>query len=290
MIVDCHAHIVSDDLERYPPAPLSGRVRAGDLDDPITAERLLELMDAAGVERAVLVQRAHVYGFDNAYVADAAERYPERLRAVCAIDAENPSSARQIRHWVTERGAIGIRLTEPYRGADTSWFASEHALAAWEMAAELGVPVRLHFYRWNRAACLPAVAHLVRRFPQTTVVIDHLSNLSAEEGPPDYGLDAPLRSLAASPNLFLLFSTINLANLAEARAPAAPVITHLVRTFGAHRIMWGSDIGQSKGTYAQMLGSADAAVAALADDERRQLLADTGRAVYGDGSLVRRGE
>jgi predicted TIM-barrel fold metal-dependent hydrolase len=68
------------------------------------------------------------------------------------------------------------------------------------------------------------------------------------------------------------------------------VITHLVRTFGAHRIMWGSDIGQSKGTYPQMLGSADAAVAALADDERRQLLADTGRAVYGDGSLVRRGE
>jgi L-fuconolactonase len=281
MKFDAHAHIVSTDTARYPSAPLSGRVRDGDLDDPITAERLLGLLDANDVERAVVVQRAHIYGYDNAYVVDAAERYPDRLRAVCAIDAQSPDGPRQVRYWVGERGAIGIRLTEPYRGADTSWFDSPAALATWESAAELGVPVRLHFFRWNRAACLPAVAPLLGRFPQTTVVIDHLSNLSAEAGPPDYGLDAPLAALMPHPNLHLLVSTINLARLDAEQVPAAPAIEHIVRAFGAARVMWGSDVGQSKPGYAQMCALADAAVASLTAEERRQVLHDTGRTVYG---------
>jgi L-fuconolactonase len=281
VIFDAHAHIISADIARYPPAPLGGSVRPGDLDDPVTAECLLQWLDENGVERAIIVQRAHVYGYDNAYVVDSAARYPDRLRAVCAIDAQAADAPAQIRHWVGERGAIGIRLTEPYKGADTSWFGSQRALRAWETAAEIGIPVRLHFYRWNRAQCLPAVVPLLRRFPQTAVVVDHLSNLSAEAGPPDYGLDAPLAALTDYPNLFLLFSTINLARLASTGAAAAPVIEHIVRMFGTRRIMWGSDIGQSQGSYAQMRALAEGAVEALSPDERRQVLHATGRAVYG---------
>jgi predicted TIM-barrel fold metal-dependent hydrolase len=285
--IDCHAHIVSDDADRYPVAPLGGTVRAGDLDDPITAERLIEMLDANGVDRAIVVQRAYVYGYDNAYVVDAAAQYPDRLRAVCAIDAEAKDAPERIRHWVAERGAIGIRLTEPYRGADTSWFDSPHAQDAWATAAELGIPVRLHFFRWNRAACLPAVVPLLQRFPNTKVVIDHLSNLSnlsnlsAEEGPPDYGLDASLAALVPYANLSLLLSTINLARLAADGAPSAPVLERLVAAFGAERILWGSDIGQSQRSYAQMCALAEAAVATLAENDRRLVLGGTGHAIYG---------
>lgn len=278
--LDCHAHVVSDDTGRYPIAPLSGTVRAGDLEDPVTAERLLALLDANDVERAVIVQRAHVYGYDNSYVVDAAARYPDRLRAVCAIDAQAAEAPQLIRHWIGERGAIGIRLTEPHRGADTSWFDSPNALTAWETAAELGIPLRLHFFRWNRSACLPALVPLLRRFPQTAVIIDHLSNLSVEEGPPHFGLDAPLAALREFPNLYLLLSTINLARLATEGVPSAPVIEHLVDAFGARRIMWGSDIGQSKGTYAEMRALADAAVATLSASEREGLLRATASEVY----------
>jgi predicted TIM-barrel fold metal-dependent hydrolase len=141
--------------------------------------------------------------------------------------------------------------------------------------------VRLHLFRWNRLTCLPAVEELLLRFPRTTVVIDHLSNLAAEEGPPDYGLDPPLRALIRLPNLFLLFSTINLGRLAARNVQSAPVIEHLVDAFGAHRIMWGSDIGQSKGSYGEMRALAEAAVAALGTAERERLLHGTGQAVYG---------
>ncbi len=279
MIFDAHAHIVSDDAARYPPNPLSGSVRPGDLDDPVTVERLIELLDAHDVERALVVQRAHIYGFDNRYVVDAAERHPERVRAMCAIDARDPNAPQHIRHWVG-RGALGIRLTEPFRGADTSWFDGKEALAAWETAAELGISVRLHLYRWNRARCLPAIAAVVARFPETVVVIDHLSNLAGEEGAPEYGVDAPLRALVPFPKLFLLFSTINLASLAKHAAPADAVLEHVVATFGADRVMWGSDIGQSKGTYAEMVALASAAVASLQADDRRRVLYEAGKTVY----------
>jgi predicted TIM-barrel fold metal-dependent hydrolase len=281
MIFDAHAHIVSDDAARYPPNPLSGTVRPGDLDDPNTAERLVRLLDENGVERALLVQRAHIYGYDNSYVVDAAARYPDRFRAMCAIDALDSRAPERIRHWVQERGAIGIRFSEPHRGADTSWFDSATALTAWETAAQLGISVRLHLYRWNRAVCLPAIAALLERFPQTTVVLDHISNFGAEEGPPDYGLDPPLRALVRFPNLLLLLSTINLGNLAARNLPADRVIEHLVTVFGARRVLWGSDIGQSKGIYAEMVALATAAAAALGDDDQRQLLYGTGKAVYG---------
>jgi predicted TIM-barrel fold metal-dependent hydrolase len=278
--IDCHAHILSADTDRYPVAPLGGTVRAGDLDDPITAERLIEMLDANGVERALVVQRAYVYGYDNAYACDAAAQFPDRLRAVCAIDAQAKDAPERIRYWVAERGAIGIRLTEPYRGADTSWIDSPRARDAWATAADLGIPVRLHFFRWNRAACLPAVAPMLQRFPNTKVVIDHLSNLSAEEGPPDYGLDAPLAALVPYANLSLLLSTINLARLAAEGAPSAPVLARLVAAFGAERLLWGSDIGQSQGSYPRMCALADAAVATLAENDRRLVLGGTGHAVY----------
>lgn len=280
MTIDCHAHIFSGDTSRYPVAPLGGTLREGELDDPVTAERLIEMLDANGVERAVVVQRAYIYGYDNSYVVAAAARYPDRLRAVCAIDPQADDAPATIRHWVGERGAIGIRFTEPFRGADTSWLDSPQALAAWQAATELDIPVRLHFFRWNREAGLPVVRDLLERFPRTRIVIDHLSNLPAEQGPPDYGLDALLAALIPYANLSLLLSTINLGRLATDGNASAPVVERLVDAFGADRIMWGSDIGQSRGTYEEMRALADAAVATLPESDRRLVLDGTGHAIY----------
>jgi len=285
--IDCHAHVYSADTERFPVAPLGGTLREGELDDPVTAEKLIDMLDANGVEHAIVVQRAYIYGYDNSYVVDAAAQFPERLSAVCAIDSEADDAPHAIRHWVATRGAVGIRLTEPYRGADTSWLESPRALAAWATAAELGIPVRLHFFRWNREIGLAAVVRLLERFPQTRMVIDHLSNLSAEQGPPDYGLDAPLAALIPHANVSLLVSTINLGRLTADGVAPAPVVERLVGAFGAERIMWGSDIGQSQRSYAEMRALADAAVATLSENDRQRVLDGTGRAIYGHRSQRR---
>lgn len=279
-MIDSHAHLISADVERYPTSPLSGELEPGALANPVTAERLLALMDEQGIERALAVQRAHIYGFNNAYVCDAAQRYPERLRALGMVDALDPDIRRQVRHWVGERGAVGIRLTEPFKGADPSWFASPEAMAAWETVSELGGSVRLHFYRWNREAALKALKPVLLRFPQTTVVLDHFSNIAGESGAPDHGVDAPLLEMVEHPNVYLLYSMINLGKLAAAQMQGAPMVERVVREYGADRVMWGSDVAQSKGSYAQMVALAKESVSLLSETDQRKVLHDTSHAMY----------
>lgn len=279
-MIDSHAHLISADRGRYPPNPLSGTLAPDAYADPITVERLIALMDEHGIERSLAVQRAHIYGFDNSYICDAAARYPERLRALPMIDALKADARQMVRYWVRERGAVGIRMTEPAKGSDPSWFASREAFAAWETVSELGGSVRLHFYRWNRLACLAALKSVLRSFPQTTVVLDHFSNIAGESGAPDHGVDEALLEMVPHANVFLLYSMINLGKLAAMELPSAPVVERVVREFGANRVMWGSDLGQSKGTYADMVRLAHESTAGLSEIERRQVLHDTGQSVY----------
>ena len=67
-------------------AGLQGAVGPWYREEPCSAERLLTLMDDAGVDRAVLVQPVSAYGFDNDYTADAAQSYATRYTSVACLD------------------------------------------------------------------------------------------------------------------------------------------------------------------------------------------------------------
>ncbi len=278
-LFDSHAHVISSDRDRYPLAPAGGKLGPVDLETPMTAERLLDELDGNGVRRATLVQRASVYGYDNRYVCDSAARFPERFTAVAAIDASAADAAAQVRYWVREQGAAGIRLMEPLRGVDlASWLTPA---AAWNAAADLDVPVCVHFFRWNRLSGLQALDRLLRDMPDVRVVVDHFSNMPCESGPPDYGLDAPLLALVRYPRLALKFTTIPLGQLNRQGIEAAAVVARMVREFGGERLMWGSDITQSAGTYGYMVELAARATASLPPPVARQVLHGTADALYG---------
>ncbi|MGE3533054.1 MAG: amidohydrolase family protein, partial [Steroidobacteraceae bacterium] len=61
---------------------------------------------------------------------------------------------------------------------------------------------------------------------------------------------------------------------------AAPVIKRVVQAFGAERVMWGSDVAQSPGSYAELLALAKSAVAELTSAEQSAVLYDTCKQVY----------
>jgi L-fuconolactonase len=280
-VIDSHAHLIADDPVRYPPSAIEGALKPVDLPASMTVEQLLGHMDTARVSRAVLVQRGSIYGFDNSYVCDSAARYPDRLTAVCAIDARLPNAAAAVRHWIGDRGASGIRLMELVKGSDLSWLASDAAREAWRQAHALGVPVCVHFFPWNRAAGLAALNDILQEMPDVTVVIDHLSNMNTQMGAPTFGIDAQLREVAGFARVFVKCTTIPLGRLREAKIEACPIVASVVDLFGAHRVMWGSDIAQSTGSYQYMVDLAHAAVATLDARQQRQVLAETAHAVYG---------
>jgi len=280
-MIDTHAHLIADDRQAYPPAPPGGTVKAEELENPMTAERLLGEMDRHGVLRAVLVQRASIYGFDNRYVCDSAARYPQRLAAVCAIDATAGDSVGVVRHWVRERGAVGIRLMELVKGSDLSWLDSASARGVWREADALGVPVCVHFFPWNRTAGLAALKSILTELPRLKVVVDHFSNMNVQAGPPDFGVDRLLTDVAQFEGVHVKFTTIPLGRLQAAGIDAAPIIARVTALFGAARIMWGSDITQTPGTYAYMVDLGRKAVRLLDGATQQALLAGTAQAIYG---------
>lgn len=278
-LFDSHAHLVSADFDRYPVSPLSGELDRK-LDNPVTAEVLLGLMDEQGVERACAVQRAHVYGYNNAYVIDSAKRHADRLVAVCVIDAAAADSAATVARWADE-GAVGMRLSEKTKGQGTGWLDSDNAQRAWEAVERLGLSMCVHMYRWNRQEVLRSLLVLAQRFPKVPLVLDHLSNPIEESGAPDYGVDADLLALKPLANVYLKYSHINLARMAKNGVNSADVLHRVLQDFPAERVMWGSDVAQSAGTYDEMVGAARSATAKLTPEQVQAVLRGTAEAVYG---------
>jgi predicted TIM-barrel fold metal-dependent hydrolase len=263
MLIDAHAHLVTDDPAYpalKPPAHL------------MRAEDLLESLRDNGLHGAVAVQRAHVYGYDNSYVLDSARHHPARLRAMCVIDAQAPDAEKTVQD-LADRGASAIRLTAPggnhHTGpTGTDWFAGPAALRVWAAAAETGLSMCLHVYRWNRADVLRALPAVVRALPGVPVVLDHMASVAVAD--PDL-----LLALVERPEVYVKVTTLNFA-----RYDPEPLVEWLVAHFGASRLLWGSDITQTRGSYADMVTTARRAVSGLSEPDAAQVLGGTAAALY----------
>jgi predicted TIM-barrel fold metal-dependent hydrolase len=274
-VIDTHTHVVASDTERYPlnPAGLPG---AWYLEAPHTAEQLIERMDAAGVERAVLVQGVGAYSFDNSYAADCAERFPERFWSACCVDVQAPDALGRLDHWVGERAMGGVRLFALSR-AGRSWLADPETFPIWERAAKLGAHVIVTIL-YPQVAELAAV---LARFPETAVSLDHCAFAPLGASLRD---DAPeLFALAEHTNLHLKVSTHVLDGVRAGGGEPAAAVARLVAAFGAERIMWGSDFCQTHDRpYRELVQLGRDAFAGLGDSDAEKCLSGTARRLWAD--------
>jgi L-fuconolactonase len=277
-MLDSHAHIISNDCVLYPP------LRRGDdrieavLSSAFTAEKLLAAMDLGGVEKALIVQRGQIYGFDNSYVCAAAKASNGRLAAVCGIDgrAENCGSVALDWH---ARGASGFRLMARPDDLDYAWLTGQNAEGAWSAAADFEIPLCVHFFGSNRDKGLVHIFDLLKRFRISNLVIDHLTNASIESAT-EVGIDELTKRLSDHENVTLKFTSIPLNSLVERDISSAAVLDCYVRLFGEDRLLWGSDITQSAGRYDEMVATGRAAVSGLDTAVQQKLLHDNAKRIY----------
>lgn len=269
MIVDTHIHPISDDSERYPLSPEPTPGPDWYTNTHFTAEECLEQMALSGVDRVVLVSSISAYGYDNAYCADAAARYPERFVGVCRIDPLAPGAPDTLSYWIEGRGMRGVRLGTADPGV--------HSTCA--RAQQLGVPLALQV----PASELARVRQVAERFPDLEVILDHLAHPALESGPP-YPDASEFFALAECPNLYLKFSTMNIREAGNGRSTPRAFIEALVTRFVPGRLMWGSDFPHSKGSaaapYQDLVDLALESVGFLSPAEREQVLAGTARSLY----------
>ena len=229
-------------------------------------EDFLELMTAAGVDRAVLVQPMSAYGFDNRYVIDAARMHSERLASVVILDtADDP--ARRLRAMASE-GVSGVRLFA-IGNPTLSRLDEPSALGLWEVAAELDLPVVVTILSDQ----LPELRAMLERFPEVTVALDHCGFPDLSGGPP-YAQAADLFELATLPNISLKASCY-LLEQAEAAGDPRDLVDRLAAAFGADRLLWGSDYPQTHDRpYAALVDMGRTACSRLSPADQRGFLGE----------------
>jgi predicted TIM-barrel fold metal-dependent hydrolase len=106
MIVDAQVHLWKAPTSDWPFVP----GLTPQLPEPMTIERLLPLMDEAGVDRVAIVPPSWI-GERNDYALEAVHRYPDRFRVMGRFPIQNPQAGARLPAWKKQFGMLGIRLT-----------------------------------------------------------------------------------------------------------------------------------------------------------------------------------
>lgn len=264
MIVDTHVHVVSDDKVRHPLAP-GATGWSTEVTNPV--EALIAEMDAAGVDRATLVQPVGTYALDNSYQADSARRFPGRTVSVGILDPVAPDAADKLTYWVTERGMQGMRLVSQADADDP------RGDALWARAQELGIPLSLsgggHPERIDRMRAM------AQRFPGVAVAPDHMAGWSnaAEQR---VEMTRALVELAALPNTYLRISSTSLAPYEGLDEADKAMFQRVIDAFSPARVMWGSNFPSSRdGGYGAQIELGRTALPFLSGTDRAWILGET---------------
>ncbi|MBI2191890.1 MAG: amidohydrolase [Planctomycetes bacterium] len=211
MIVDSHVHT---GLTKYVPV-----------------EVLVAQMDAAGIDKAVLVQ--YMGQYDNRYQQEACQRYPGRFAPWGLVDTTLSDATEKIRVAVFQHQMVGFRVPVTARSPE----ANPYAL--WETLQELGVAVSLTGTRDAFAA--PETAELVRRHPGLKMRIEHLGHPRFDEMDP-FPQYRQVLQLARFSNVAIAYSGLYAASRQKYPYPdLLPFLKMIYDAFGPRRILWGSD-------------------------------------------------
>ncbi|MBV7538695.1 amidohydrolase [Duganella sp. sic0402] len=275
-IVDIHPHIISDNEQAYPPAPLFGKRSDWSQERPSTVESLIAAMDAAGVAKAAVVHSSTTYGFDNSYVVDGCKQFQDRLVAVGSVDVLAEDATQRILEWKA-RGLAGLRL---FTGGSTKEFDPSElddprSFPAWELCAELNIPMCIQ----TGPIGLPQVTALAKRFPKVKIILDHLGRPDVLDGPP-YTNAKSMFDLAPLENIYFKLTPRIFGDVKKEKASADTFFPAVLKAFGAQRLAWGSNFPTSPGTLADILATAQQGLASLSDDDRAWIFEKTAKQLY----------
>jgi L-fuconolactonase len=242
-IIDAQVHIwAADTPER--PWPEYGKGYAH-RPEPFGKDALLREMDAAGVNRVVIVPPSWE-GDRNDLALEAARLHPDRLAIMGRLAIERPESRALVPTWKSQSGMLGVRLTLT-RDHHRAWLSDGTADWFWGAAERYAIPVMV-----SATGSIPKIAEVASRYPGLRLVIDHL------------GLEGSVRDGALGPALEPVLRLAPYANIAV-KASALPCyvteaypfpslhphIRRIVEAFGPQRVFWGTDLTRLPCPYRQ---------------------------------------
>jgi len=197
---------------------------------------LLARMDAAGVERAVLVPPTWE-GPRNDLALAAAAAHPGRFAVMGRVDPGDPATVASLATWREQPGMLGIRLSVN-RGDTSARIRAATDSGFFAEAERAGVPLYLYMPRLHAEIDKVATA-----FPDLRITVDHLA-LDRADGPLAKAV-APLLPLARHANVAVKASALPCFVTEDYPYPQiVEAVYELVAAFGPHRVFWGSDLSR----------------------------------------------
>ena len=246
--------------------------------DEVTGDDMVAAMDAVGVQGALLVSPYSMYRYDASYALEVYARHPGRFGLIKPFDPASETVAEEVAEWAQTPGVVGARVMLARESGDASDPGLNSILAA---GAKQGLPINI--LGWGR---LDVLTELVRKNPDTQIVIDHMGMLQPYEPP------APKRPFRDLQKVLALAQFDNVAikisgacTLSQEAFPYAdiwPALTEIFEAYGIARCLWGTDWTRTINllTYEQGV-EAFRVTDQLSDAERTALMGGNLAHIYG---------
>jgi predicted TIM-barrel fold metal-dependent hydrolase len=206
---------------------------------PLDAAELSREMDAAGVQRAVLVPPT-LDDDRNDLALDAARVHPNRFAVMGRLDLDAPGARDKIATWRKQPGMLGLRYS-----FQRPWVAPALTQGRvnwlWEEAEKAGVPIMM-LITHDLVALIDEVA---ARHPELKIVLDHLAlPLGKKDEEAFRDLDK-LLVIARRPNVAVKASALPVyTSDCYPFRRLHPYVRSVYDRFGPKRMFWGSDLSR----------------------------------------------
>lgn len=236
-VIDSHLHVWASPQEagdKYPYFPGQEPTLPGH------ADFLLRCMKEAGVDGALIVQPIN-HKFDHSYVTSVLKKYPFKFVGCClANPTEDGKGIVEFENLILKDGYRAVRFN-PYLWPSGQQMTNDIGKAIFSKAGELGVPVGFMCMKGLNLH-ISEIEELCVEFPKTTVLLDHLAFCKPPINDEESKLFSELLKLSRFPQVYVKFSAL----FRVSRNPypyddLCQVLSQVVSSFGANRVMWGSD-------------------------------------------------
>jgi predicted TIM-barrel fold metal-dependent hydrolase len=274
LIIDSQVHLWKPEAPDRPWRPGA----TPQLPEPFTIEKLVPMMNEAGVDRVVIVPPSWE-GDRNDYALEAVKRYPDRFAVMGRVPLDKPESAALLAKWKEQPGMRGVRVS--FLGPMAPWVTNGTVDWFWPAAEKAGLPVM--FLAGGTAQFGP----IAERHPGLTLIIDHmgLNSEIAKAGKIPEAISAAV-GLAKYPNVSVKLSAApSYSSEPYPYRDLTPSIRRLFDAYGPQRCYWGTDMTNSfaKATYRQRIAHFTEELGFLSEDDKDWVM---GRAIQARLSLA----
>jgi L-fuconolactonase len=239
MLIDSQVHIWGADT---PERPWPKRA-APQREVPLGHDELLREMDAADVDRAILVPPSWE-GDRNDLALAATRLHPHRFAIMGRLDPDLEGAEAALAQWLETPGMLGLRflfsrpeMWAPLVDGRMDW--------VWPAAERAGIPIMMLVPH----ALMDRVGAVAERHPALQLILDHMGLTTGKDAEAFAQFDR-LLALAAHPNVAVKASAIPcFVTDGYPFRSAHEYVRKAYDAFGPKRLFWGTDFSRLPCTY-----------------------------------------